>query len=68
MARGVVGIVVTVTDDDEQYQEHLRVYGPDYVKNLSDDQLAYELRYARTGWWVDEVKLEAQRRAESCGG
>ena len=53
-----------MTDDDEQRQEHLRVYGPDFVKNLTDDQLAFEQRYARTGWWIDEVNAEAQRRAE----
>jgi len=56
----MVGIVVKVTDEDEQHREHLRVYGPNYVKNLTDDQLGYELRYTRTGWWVDEVNPEAR--------
>jgi hypothetical protein len=53
-----------MTDDDEQRREHLRVYGPDFVKNLTEDQLAYEQRYARTGWWIDEVEAEAKRRAQ----
>ena len=51
-----------VADDDEQRREHLEVYGPEFVRNLTDDQLAYELRYARTGWWVDDVRREAERR------
>ena len=49
--------------DDAQRTEHLEVYGPEFVRNLTDDQLAYELRYARTGWWVDDVRQEAERRA-----